>query len=73
MSQFPPKEVPYNQRVLLRIIGEAETYTGKKKSKLYLLAGERKIKLVKDGARTYAVRESLDTYMASLKDFKSSA
>jgi hypothetical protein len=50
----------------LRLHGPAEDYSGLGITTLYTLAAAGKIKMVKVGGRTLAIRASIDDYLASL-------
>jgi excisionase family DNA binding protein len=58
--------VPLTERAALRLHGPAEDYSGVGTTTLYTLAAAGKIKMVKVGGRTLAIRASIDAYLASL-------
>jgi excisionase family DNA binding protein len=63
---IPASSMPLGERVALRLRGPAENYSGLGKTTLYKLAAAGKIKMVKVGGRTLAIRSSIDAYLASL-------
>jgi hypothetical protein len=63
---IPASSIPLGERAALRLHGPAEDYSGVGTTTLYALAAAGKIKMVKVGGRTLAIRSSIDDYLASL-------
>jgi hypothetical protein len=62
----PASSMPPGELAALRLHGPAEDYSGLGITTLYALAAAGKIKMVKVGGRTLAIRSSIDAYLASL-------
>jgi hypothetical protein len=63
---IPASSMPLAERAALRLHGPAEDYSGLGITTLYTLAAAGKIKMVKVGGRTLAIRASIDDCLASL-------
>jgi hypothetical protein len=61
-----PKPLPMHLDPRLLTVAAATRYSSFSKSGLYLMARAGKLDMVKNGARTYVIKESLDKLIAGL-------